>query len=34
MKLDSVKKIVIDGLNYVLIENDVKIDDQAVSIYQ
>jgi len=24
MKLDSVKKIVIDGLNYVLIENDVK----------
>ena len=24
MKLDSVKKIVMDGLNYVLIENDVK----------
>ena len=24
MKSDSVKKIVMDGLNYVLIENDVK----------
>ena len=24
MKLDSVKKIVMDGLNYVLVENDIK----------
>jgi len=35
MKLDSVKKIVMDGLNYVLVENDIKniFVDENTEIY-